>query len=130
MAYATVDDVEAAFPRSLTDAETVEVEGWLTDAGYLIDGYIRWDVDADRLLRVSVNMVIRALNAPVTAGVDSATDQAGPFATTTHYVADATSGGVWLSSTDKIMLRGAQSGFMSLQLGSERYQEPVEDDAS
>lgn len=124
MAYATTEDVENAIDRSLTDAEEVQVPGWLEDAGYLIDGFIRWTVDDARLLRVSVNMVLRALNAPVTAGVDASTDQAGPFATTTHYVADATAGGVWLSSADKAMLRGSRSGFQSLQLGSERYQEP------
>lgn len=134
MAYATTDDVEEALGRSLTDAETGQATGWLEDAAYLIDGWTGVAVSAattDLYKRVSVNMVVRALNAGSTAGVDSTQEQTGPFAVMRRFTADASSGGVWLSATDKLMLRRVRSGggLVSVALGSERYCQPDVDES-
>jgi hypothetical protein len=136
VAYATTTDVEDALGRSLTETEEAQVTGWLDDAGYLIDGWTRTASTTDteaRYLRVSVRMVVRALGAAAQAGVESGTEQVGPFARSLRYTADASSGDVWLSAGDKLILGDARlgSGMTSVQLGTDRYIEPVvEDDES
>jgi hypothetical protein len=130
MAYADVTDVESDLDRSLTDAETAKVEGWLQDAGYLIDAYTGFTGDDPPAVftRVSVNMTTRALDAlGIVAGAASEQEQTGPFGRTVTFTSNASSGGVWLSATDKMMLTGSRvnNGMVSVQLGSERYIEPV-----
>jgi hypothetical protein len=127
MAYATTSDVTSRLGRALTTSETTQVEEWLTDAGLLIDGYTRAPVVApdtvpDAYLVVSALMAIRALGAvELIPGTESSTNQVGPFASTLRFGGGGTSGGVWLSGTDKIMLRPYRVGMASLQLVSERY---------
>jgi hypothetical protein len=131
MAYATADDVETSLGRSLTSAEADQVDGWLTDAALLIDGegYTYTGTVPTVFERVSVNMVIRALRADgvVAPGAASNQWQAGPYGGTVTFTQQASSGGVWLSAADRMMLRpyrGA-SGMTSVTLGSERYIEPT-----
>lgn len=133
MAYATTDDVEPALGRSLTDAETDQADGWLEDAALIIDGEgytYTGDTAPDAFLRVSVNMVVRAVKAAaaVTPGAQSQQEQAGPFGRTVTYTASASTGGVWLSATDRAMLRPYSSGggMVSVAVGSELYTPPVE----
>jgi hypothetical protein len=135
MPYATTTDVEDALGRSLTDEEEAKVTSWLIDAGYLIDGYKGSTDGLDsagvalaaavtaRYRQVSVNMAIRALSSNIPVGASSGSEIAGPFQQQVTYMAPAAGGGVWLSASDKLMLRRVGGGsFTSVQLGSERRQ--------
>lgn len=131
MAYATTDDVEPALGRPLTATETDQAEGWLEDAALIIDadyGYTGDTVPA-AFERVSVNMTVRAVqSAMLTAGTASQQEQDGPFGRTVTFTPSASAGGVWLSATDRLMLRPylTGGGMVSVALGTERYIEPDE----
>lgn len=132
MAYATTDDVEPALGRSLTSAETDQATGWLVDAALIIDGegYVyTGDTVPEAFKRASVNMVVRAVRAAgIMPGAQSQQEMAGPFARNITYTPTAASGGVWLTATDRLMLRPYRTGggLTSVQLGTERYIAPDE----
>jgi hypothetical protein len=133
MAYAAVADVEIRLGRSLTTSEAQQVTAWLADAAILIDGYTRYTVVGtapDAFAVVSANMVIRVLGATdVVPGTESQTDQVGPFSQTLRFGSGGSGGSVWLSSTDKMMLRPWRTGVASVSLMSERY-DPADEDES
>lgn len=122
MAYATTSDVADRLGRPLTAAELPRVQVLLEDAAALIDAHTDGAlVDLDPLPsapgRVSALMVARVLaTADIPAGLESQT--VGPFGV--RFGAGYTSGGVWLSATDKTMLRSWRASAVSVQLESER----------
>lgn len=62
MAYAIVDDIEARFPRELTESEVIACSYLLDDAAVIIDS-VAPDATADAKMVVSCRMVIRAIGA-------------------------------------------------------------------
>lgn len=126
MAYATVDDVAAATGATYTDTQVAQLTSWLTDAGLLIDGYLcvsAPDPAPEAYKQVSINMAVRALAATdsgVTPGATAQLNVAGPFTQQTQFSAQSTTGGVWLSASDKLMLRPYRQVVTSIPLGSER----------
>ncbi|KDE14245.1 hypothetical protein [Rhodococcus aetherivorans] len=124
MALATVEDVEARLGRSLTTEETSRASALLEEASVLVEGYCgRGFVEPipAAVPMVVSRMVARALETPTEAvGVQSVQRSAGPFGETLTF-GENTSGGVWLASTDKIMLRGLRvGGSVSVGMVSER----------
>jgi len=107
----------------LTAAEEDQVTGWLDDAAIIIDAWVNGtapDPVPNAYERVSINMALRALRqAALTPGVQMQQQTAGPFSQITQFPATMVPGGVWLSATDKLMLRPYKS-VVSLQVTSER----------
>lgn len=128
MAYATVQDVADRLGRPLTPDEEARVHVLLGDAAALIDahtGGLLGDPVPDAALRVNAQMVARVLAAgDVPVGAESQT--VGPFAV--RFGAGYTAGGVWLSSTDKQMLRPWRASTVSVLLESERPTSGVPED--
>lgn len=66
---------------------------------------------------VAMRVVSRAFEAgDVPAGASSLSTSAGPFSTSTSFESGATSGGVWLSKQDRILLRGRGGGAYSVDM--------------
>lgn len=111
VAFATVDDVEARW-RPLSADESVQAATLLEDASDMIR--VRWsDVDdrvaagslaAGSLVRVVAGMVKRAMLVGDAAGLESVTQQAGPFGLT-QQVANPT-GGLYLTAEDARLFDG------------------------
>lgn len=124
MPYATVSDVETRLGRTLTAGEASRAGALLDDAALLIDSYIgeqTVEPYPPAVVAVSANMTVRALSAgPAAVGMESGTEQTGPFARTVRYVPGAGDGGVWLSSQDKVMLRPLRGSTRSIPVTSER----------
>lgn len=120
----TVDDVAARLGRLLTVDETERASGILDEASALVSGYLGTAYDADHTAVVVVESRIaaRALTAGVAAGVQSRQESAGPMSQQTTMTAEASSsGGVWLSKTDKQMLAGLRPSMVSAPISTERY---------
>lgn len=127
MALATQEDVEARLGRDLDASEELRAPSLLDDASALVIGYCRQDFEPapypTSVAGVVARMVARALSqGSITPGLESATENAGPFSRGFKY-GGGSSGDVWLSATDKTMLRGYRlgGGLTSVQLVGERY---------
>lgn len=125
MALATIEDVEKALGRPLTDGEKARVQATLEEASVLIIGYLGCDPtvrdettdpptetvpDAARL--VAARMVARLIeqqsaNGPTAAPVGSSSysTTTGPFGQTVHLQSGSNTGGPWLAAVDKTMLK-------------------------
>ena len=116
--------MEARLGRSLTAAEVVQVPGLLEEASALVAGYLGDaypDPLTDVVKVVESRIVARALTTSVAAGVASRQESAGPVSLQTVMTADAaSSGGIWLSKADRLMLAGLRPSMVSVRLGSER----------
>ena len=123
MALATQADVEAVLGRVLAEAESGRVEALLRRADALILGWLGMTAEPAPIPPVltdtSADMVARVFTASVTAGVASV----GVDDASIRYTADASSGGVWLSNSDKIALRPYRvgGGLRSVQMVGDRY---------
>lgn len=127
MALATQVDVEARLARDLTAAEVTRLPSLLDDATALVIGHCGQDFEpAPYPLPVSgvvARMVARLLaQGDVTPGLESTTEGAGPFSRGYKY-GGGSSGDVYLSATDKTMLRPHRlgGGLSSVQMVGERY---------
>ncbi|MDM7488715.1 hypothetical protein QT969_10470 [Rhodococcus sp. CSLK01-03] len=123
MALATVADVEARLGHPLTAEESTKAEALLSEASVLVEGFCRRVFVAPIPTAVPVvvsRMVARVLATPEgSEGVESTQMSAGSFQLTHRY--SDSSGGPWLSSSDKTMLAGLRSGgAVSMGLVSER----------
>ena len=127
MALATQVDVEARLARALTDAEVTRLPSLLDDASALVIGYCGRDFEPEPypapVSGVVARMVARLLaQGEVTPGLESTTEAAGPFSRGFKY-GGGSSGDVYLSATDKTMLRPYRlgGGLSSVQLVGDRY---------
>lgn len=110
MALATVDDVQIRMGRPLTVAEVGRASGLLAAVDALVVGYLGCSEATpnpvpDGLASTVAGIVARGMAAsPV--GVESVSvDDAS-----VRYMADASSGGVWLSRMDRVALRPYRCG--------------------
>ena len=125
-ALAEASDVVELLGRPLTQTEGTQVDALLREASALVIGYTGpIELDAGVLVPepirgVVARMVARVLQqsgmAPV--GVESGSLSAGPFAQSVKWAAGASSGGPWLSASDKLALRPYRSGMGSVHFGS------------
>lgn len=114
----TQQDVEARLRRSLVvPGEVAQLPGEVAEASVLVEGYLRVEYDTDNPAPTAVIVVTsRVIARMVTdlggipAQADSLTRGMGPFSATTHLVADSTSGGPWLTKSDKMALEPYRVG--------------------
>ncbi len=109
---ATADDVAARLRRDLTDDEANWVDGLLEQASILVEAYCGQEfVDPVPAAVVTVvsQVAARALGnkAEGQTGYQAA---AGPYSVNTTYTPDASSGGVWMTKQDRLMLRRYRIG--------------------
>lgn len=127
MALATQADVEARLGRELAESEASKATSLLDDASALVVGYCRQDFEPapypTAVSGVVARIVIRTLGqGEIAPGVESTTEGAGPFSRGFKY-AGGSSGEVFLTATDKMMLRAYRlgGGLTSVQLIGDRY---------
>lgn len=127
MALATVADVEVRLGRQLSASELPSVEALILDAETLVVGYCRQEFDPvtcpTAVVVVIARMAARVVKqGDIVPGLESATEGAGPFSRGFKY-GGGSSGDVWLSAADKMMLRPHRKGggLASVQLVGERY---------
>lgn len=90
MAYATVEDLEIRWGKTLTESEAERAEVRLDDASLYLDVIIEeYGIDAiakaDALKVVCCDMVQRKLEAASASPISSVTQQAGAFSETMSY---------------------------------------------
>ena len=127
MALATQADVEARLARDLTDAELTRLPSLIDDASALVIGHCGQAFESDPVPApvsgVVARIVARLLaQGDVTPGLESTTEASGPFSRGFKY-GGGSSGDVWLSATDKTMLRPYRlgGGLSSVRLVGDRY---------
>jgi hypothetical protein len=115
----TQDDVQARLRRDLTDDEAEQFDGLAEEANALVEGYLAivYD-DDDTVPRPVIVVTSRAIarmfkDDGLPSQADSLTRGMGPFSATTHLVADSTSGGPWLTKSDKMALEPYRKGGVS-----------------
>ena len=104
--YATLEDIESGF-RTLTTEEETACTALLEEAAIIIDSMARnAPVDAKKV--VSCRMIRRVIagmsSQSVPMGAIQGTVTAGPYSQTWNYGSGASSGELYLSKTDKLML--------------------------
>jgi hypothetical protein len=127
MALATQADVEAALGRVLSASEVERVEFLLARSSGLVIGYTGQDFEPapypEAVTSVAASVVARLFQqGEIPVGLESTTEGAGPFSRGYKY-GGGSSGEVWLSAADKLILRPYRrgSGLTSVQLVGERY---------
>lgn len=128
MALATPEDVRAALGRDLSASETERVEFLLSRASGLVVGYTGQDFEPapypDAVVAVVASVVARLLQQEVASpvGVESTTEAAGPFSRGYKF-AGGSSGEVWLSAADKLILKPYRvgGGLTSVRLVGDRF---------
>jgi hypothetical protein len=123
--------VEARLRRTLVDpGEVTQLPGEVDEASVLVEGYLRVEYDAElnpapsAVIVVTSRVVARMVadTGVVPANADSLTRGMGPFSATTHLVADSTSGGPWLTKSDKVALEPFRVGGVAcIPLSREGY---------
>lgn len=106
MAYATVEDVEARYTRTLTEAEESVCSTLLDDAAVIIDTFAP-NASADAKLVVSCRMVIRAIGAgdgDVPLGATQGSIAALGYSQSWTLPSNAATGELYLSKLEKQML--------------------------
>lgn len=128
MALATQADVVARLGRDLSGPEAARLPSLLADATALVAGYLGRDYTPEAypapVAGVVARMVVRLLaQGDVTPGLESTTEAAGPFSRGFKY-GGGSSGDVYLSATDKTMLKPYRlgGGLSSVQLVGDRYE--------
>lgn len=110
--------MEARLRRTLTDPGEVDVlDGVIDEASVLVEGYLQIDYDGDHpapqaVIVVTSRVIARMLDSTgnLPAMADSLSRGMGSFSATTHLVADSTSGGPWLTKSDKMALEPYRAG--------------------
>ena len=117
-------DVEARLRRALTTGEITRLPGVADEASALVEGYLGVTYSLNprppeavviATSRVTARVFTTDPNA-LPAGGDSRSQGMGSFSATVHYVADSTSGGPWLTKSDKMMLAPYRVGVRSVPL--------------
>ena len=116
MAYATVEDVEVRFGRTLTPGETAQVEAWIGDleADVLeripdIDALILTGRPSARTVtRVISGAIVRKLHNP--EGLRSTTTSIDDYSTTKTVDQENSSGRLWLTTEDWALLLPGTGG--------------------
>jgi hypothetical protein len=124
----TKPDVEARLRRTLDGDEVSQLDGETDEASALVEGYLRVEYDVDNPAPLAVIVVTSRVIARMIgdtgafpAQADSLSRGMGPFSATTHLVADSTSGGPWLTKSDKMALAPFRVGVVSVPLTREGY---------
>lgn len=111
MALAASPDVVDRLGRPLTTDETTRVTGLLDEASALVSGWLGCTPDpVPDAVKIVVSRMVARVFATDSAGgpepgLSSLQATMGPFLVNRGYSSDATSGGVWLTRQDKVMLR-------------------------
>lgn len=104
--YATLEDIESGF-RTLTTEEETACTALLEEAAIIIDSMAR-NAQLDAKKVVSCRMIRRVIagmsSQSVPMGAIQGTVTAGPYSQTWNYGSGASSGELYLSKTDKLML--------------------------
>lgn len=104
--YATLEDIESGF-RTLTTEEETACTALLEEAAIIIDS-MAWNAPVDAKKVVSCRMIRRVIagmsSQSVPMGAIQGTVTAGPYSQTWNYGSGASSGELYLSKTDKLML--------------------------
>lgn len=117
-------DVEARLRRVLTTAEVTYLPGVIDEASAFVEGYLGViyadDDDVPDAVTIAMSRVVARMLSDTgvfPAQADSRSTGMGPFSVTTHYVEGSTSGGPWLTKSDKIALDPYRvGGFTSMRL--------------
>lgn len=117
-------DVEARLGRPLTVEETARVDGLLTEASAAVAGWLRHTPDPvpAEVAVVASRMVARAFSAGGTEpGLTQVQATMGPFGVTRGFSADATSGGIWMTRQDKMILQPFRRTSRAENVGTSRW---------
>lgn len=126
----TEADVKARLRRTLTADELEYLPGVAAEASSLIEGYLGVTYGGDIAVPEAVTVIAsrvaaRVLTLPEGAAglADSRTAGMGPFSATINFATDSSSGGPWLTKSDRIALapyrdRGAISVPLVRESGS------------
>lgn len=125
----TQTDVEARLRRTLTAEEINQLPGEIEEASIIVEGYLGVEYTAGNPAPLAVKVVTSRVIARmvndtggVPANADSFSRGMGPMNVTTHLVADSTSGGPWLTKSDKMALHPYRiGGVVSIPLSREGY---------
>jgi hypothetical protein len=101
-------DVADRLGRDLTPDEEDRVEGLLDEASVLVEGWLGYTPDPvpDGVRIVVSRIAARAIGSDTSEpGLESVQATMGVFQVNRGYSSDVTSGGVWLTRNDKLMLR-------------------------
>lgn len=109
--------------RVLTASEVTFLPGVADEASAFLEGYLgvvyaEDDEVPDAVIITLSRVAARMLNdtGTVPAQADSVSRGMGPFNATTHYVEGSTSGGPWLTKSDKVALTPYRVGMRSVRL--------------
>ncbi|AXH46850.1 head-tail adaptor Ad1 [Mycobacterium phage Aminay] len=123
MPLATLQDVQSALRRPLTQDETAALDGLLGEAEDAVVGYLHpYEVPTPTppaITRVVASMVVAVLTRPATILPEATQLTADVFGAT--FAPGSTSPGPYLTAGMKLRLRPFRSGMVSQMLGSERY---------
>lgn len=115
-ALATTGDVEARLERPLDNDQTRAVS-LLDEASLLLVGYLGYDpTGQDGAIPAAVTMACSRMVARVLssasdlANVEHSQTTAGLYSESLTYTPGSTSGGPWLTASDKVMLKPFRSG--------------------
>ena len=105
------DDVKARLRRDLSSTEIEFLPGIVDEASALLEGYLGVCYGDDETVPTAVVVIASRVAARILtmpegpAGLaDSRTSALGPFSATIQYSTDSSSGGPWLTKSDRIAL--------------------------
>lgn len=108
MTLASSPDVVDRLGRPLTTDEASRVDGLLNEASALVEGWLGFTPDpVPSAVEIVVSRIV-ARTLTTSTPVPGLSDQqmtAGVFGVMNRFTAESSSGGVWLTRQDKIMLR-------------------------
>lgn len=104
VSLAGLADVQARFPRLLTDDETSRATVLLDDATAIVLASYPSAATSPVALQVVANMVKRALLGSGPEGIKAEAETVGPFSTSVTY--DNPTGGLYLTAADRVLLGG------------------------
>jgi len=117
-------DVEKRLGRPLDPDLSPKVEGLIDEASVLVIGYLGDNppepIPAAITIVVS-RMVARVIEREAAApspAAESVITQMGPFSRNVSLAGSGSVGGVWLSGTDKLMLRPHKQTFTTIGIGA------------
>lgn len=129
--YATIEELQARFPRALTPEETTQAETMLEDASFLlsiktpglqaaIDNGDEEVIHSAMLLTVAMvkrSLLAQAAQQTVTPGTEQVSQTFGPYSQSIKYSSDA--GNLWIRDDEweslLILLRGDSAAAVSLR---------------
>lgn len=123
MALATPVDVEKILGRPLTAEEQARVDSQLDEASDLALGYLGCPPPTptpEAITRVVASMVAAVIERPKTQPANADSVNAGPYGW--KFTEGSTSGGPWLTASQKMRLKPYRCTARSVPLVSERYE--------